>query len=110
MTDDPSQIHRYDLGEIWYDNTGLPFVYALWMGRKECCSEDAFIEFIEILDSAKDYAKNHFQEIASDMPDKDNMIIDDPITYWKKISFDLDKGHTEGLKLFDRLIKEQGLL
>jgi chorismate dehydratase len=110
ITDDPSHIHIYDLGEIWYGNTGLPFVYALWMGRKECCSEETFIEFIEILDGAKNFAKIHFQEIASDMPDKNIMAIDDLIAYWKNISYDLNEDHREGLTLFDRLIKEEGLL
>jgi len=25
---------RYDLGEIWTDHTGLPFVYATWVSNK----------------------------------------------------------------------------
>jgi chorismate dehydratase len=110
ITEDPSHIHVYDLGEIWFRNTGLPFVYALWMGRKECCSEEAFIEFIERLDGAKKHAKDHFRDIASEMTKKQSMIIDDPVAYWNIISYDLNEDHKEGLKLFDRLIKEQGLL
>lgn len=110
ITEGSPHIHVYDLGELWYRNTELPFVYALWMGRKECCSEEVFIEFIEILDSAKNHARDHFRDIASDMPDRHSMIVDDPVAYWKNISYDLNEDHKEGLKLFDRLVKEQGLL
>jgi cyclic dehypoxanthinyl futalosine synthase len=27
--------HVYDLGQEWYDQVGLPFVYAVWAGRSE---------------------------------------------------------------------------
>ena len=28
-------LNIYDLGELWHTYTGLPFVYALWLIRKE---------------------------------------------------------------------------
>jgi chorismate dehydratase len=31
--------HITDLGEVWYDRTGLPFVYSVWMVRKALPSE-----------------------------------------------------------------------
>ena len=34
--------HRYDLGEEWHTMTGLPFVFARWMARKEL-SEDEML-------------------------------------------------------------------
>ena len=34
--------HRYDLGEEWHAMTGLPFVFARWMARKEL-SEDEML-------------------------------------------------------------------
>jgi chorismate dehydratase len=34
--------HRYDLGEEWHTMTGLPFVFARWMARKEI-SEDEML-------------------------------------------------------------------
>ncbi len=30
----PDYPHRYDLGEVWYDWTGLPFVFAMWAVQK----------------------------------------------------------------------------
>ncbi len=34
--------HRYDLGEEWHAMTGLPFVFARWMARREL-SEDEML-------------------------------------------------------------------
>ncbi|MBF0259189.1 MAG: menaquinone biosynthesis protein [Desulfamplus sp.] len=28
--------YRMDLGKLWHDSTGMPFVFALWVVRKEC--------------------------------------------------------------------------
>ena len=35
--------HRYDLGEEWHAMTGLPFVFARWMARKELSEEDTLL-------------------------------------------------------------------
>ena len=32
--------YSLDLGEVWYKYTGLPFVYACWVARKEGCLGD----------------------------------------------------------------------
>ena len=29
----------YDLGELWHKYTGLPFTYALWIYKKDCCKK-----------------------------------------------------------------------
>lgn len=110
VTDHSSPVSLYDLGEIWYRNTGLPFVFALWIGRKECCSEEDFLEFIDILNRAKEFAKENFYNIALDTAEKGIMSVDDLTSYWKNISYDLNDEHKEGMKLFDRYLKEEGLL
>jgi chorismate dehydratase len=30
----------WDLGQKWFEHTGLPFVFAMWVGRAECNTED----------------------------------------------------------------------
>jgi chorismate dehydratase len=37
VTDSPPAVrypHQLDLGEVWHEMTGLPFVYAMWMARR----------------------------------------------------------------------------
>ena len=35
--------HRYDLGEEWHAMTGLPFVFARWMARKEMSDDEMLL-------------------------------------------------------------------
>ena len=35
--------HRYDLGEEWHAMTGLPFVFARWMARKELTEDEMLL-------------------------------------------------------------------
>ena len=35
--------HRYDLGEEWHAMTGLPFVFARWMARKELSDDEMLL-------------------------------------------------------------------
>ena len=35
--------HRYDLGEEWFQWTGLPFVYFRWVARKDMDPKDALL-------------------------------------------------------------------
>src|SRR6266852_5374370 len=37
--------HVYDLGREWTEMTGLPFVFAVWAGRKDCITEPVIAAF-----------------------------------------------------------------
>lgn len=102
----------YDLGELWYEFTGLPFVFALWLLR-----EDAFIEspkevhlLHERLVSSKRTAVENFAEIALTL--KQNVWTNSSflIKYWGDISYDLTEKHIEGLKLFYRYAAACGFI
>jgi chorismate dehydratase len=56
----------YDLGDLWYRNTGLPFVFALWIVRKDCDKEKAgsLKKFIHDLNKAKGLAMQNLDMIA----------------------------------------------
>lgn len=34
LAEDRGEIPRWDLGEVWFEETGLPFVFAVWLGRE----------------------------------------------------------------------------
>lgn len=100
----------YDLGDLWYKNTGLPFVFALWMGVRERFESGAFAGFVDMLDSAKRFAVGNFDAIARDNPYAGIMSAEELISYWKNISYDLDEGHKKGLNLFKEYLTEEGIL
>ena len=111
-------IHIFDLGELWYRNTGLPFVFALWIARKDCFSEKAELlkTFIRDLHKAKDLALQNLDKIARELKplllsrQAVNITEEDLISFWKGISYDLTEEHKRGLELFRKYSEELGLL
>ncbi|MDI6890549.1 MAG: menaquinone biosynthesis protein [Thermodesulfovibrionales bacterium] len=115
---DPSPIYIYDLGDLWYRNTGLPFVFALWIVRKGCFTEKAELlkRFIHDLNKAKGLAMENLDKIAQALRplllSRYSLIIteEELIPYWKGISYDFREEHERGLELFRQYSEELGLL
>ncbi len=102
----------YDLGDLWYRHTGLPFTFALWIVRKGCCAEepDHFERFRNDLDAAKVAALRNLGEIAAASPLRGLLSERELVTYWQGISYDFNEEHKRGFDLFRRYAGELGLL
>lgn len=102
----------YDLGELWYEFTGLPFVFALWLLREDALigSAEAVRLIHEKLVCSKHKAVENFAGIAAVL--KQNIWTNSEflINYWSVISYDLTKKHIEGLQLFYRYAAECGFI
>jgi len=96
-------LYIYDLGDLWFKYTGLPFVFALWIVRKDVLPQK--MELVRKLASgllkAKKNAPEKFSSIAKQAPQKKWMAEKDLVKYWKCISYDFTEKHMEGLKLFE---------
>lgn len=111
-------IYIYDLGDVWYKNTGLPFVFALWIVRKDSAFKKAQLvrRFIYDLGKAKELALKNLGKIAQALRPvllshySLNLTEDELISYWKRISYDFDERHEKGLELFRKYSGELGLL
>lgn len=101
----------YDLGDVWYKHTGLPFTFALWISRKACSAEkrELYNKFIDDLDRAKTSALSSLDTIAASSPLRDTLSEEYLISYWKGMSFDFTQEHKKGLELFLTYTKELGL-
>ena len=104
----------YDLGEIWYQKTGLPFVFALWIARAEVYEKEGYRDllnsFIKDLDSAKNTALKNLDTIVSHSPMKAFMSGHDILAYWNKLDYELTDEHKKGLELFRQYLKELAYL
>lgn len=97
----------YDLGEIWYQHTGLPFVFALWIVRRDISDKQELLnKFVNDLNRAKEIALKKLIEIAQHSPMKEYMSEHEIVSYWNKIDYELTAEHREGLELFKKYIKE----
>lgn len=97
----------YDLGEIWYRQTGLPFVFALWIMRNNMPDKKELIDKFKLdLDRAKEAALKKLPDIARHAPIRSFMSEEEILAYWKKLDYELSPEHLKGLALFDRYRKE----
>ncbi len=106
------KLYMYDLGDIWYKNTGLPFVFALWIARNDWRRKEPalFERFRQDLDAAKINALKDLQTIARESSLVNLLSVDEIVSYWKAISYELDDEHKKGLELFRKYTEELKLL
>ena len=110
---DATGLFVYDLGKLWHDWTGLPFVFALWLcGRK--AADERYAEVARLardLVRVKEGVDEAFEAIAQESPEAGWMGRERLVTYWRdNISYDLGQRHLDGLTLFYRYCTELGLL
>jgi len=108
-----SNMFVYDLGELWFDWTGEPFVFALWMTTREKFKihGDELKRLSHQLQHAKAYAKTHLEQIVGKTTERGWMEPELLLEYWRNnICYDLTELHLAGLKRYFRLAVEVGLI
>ena len=97
----------YDLANEWKKFTGLPFVFAVWMGH---CGSSLYGWHTEFAHSL-DFGLAHIDDIAAEYGPKLG------ITPWavkvyltQNIDYSLDEENLQGLKLFYKLAREAGII
>ncbi len=96
----------YDLADLWYEFTGFPFVFALFIIRKDSYekNKDEFKILYEYLIKAKDKAVLNFKEVLKPvMADNFYNFItgEELLDYWTScLSFDLGENEINGYKLY----------
>jgi len=102
----------YDLGTLWYKFTSLPFVFALWILRKEVADKypREVAGLVSSLIEAKIIARGSLDSHADKCGYMEWMGHDQLVDYWRAISYDLSSTHLESLKLFYSYAAEIGIL
>ena len=108
----PGACRVYDLGELWHDFTGLPFVFALWIARREA-ARDKGAELAALgrdLVAAKKLAYDSYAEIAATCSERAWLGTAELVDYWQTISYELTPAHLKGARCFFRHAFEMGLI
>lgn len=106
MSANAEGLHVVDLGEAWHDWTGLPFVWAVWVGKNGLTPQLA-----EQLRSAKDYGVRNVDEIASGAAHELGWDFEKCRDYLHHaIDFDLGDRHLQGLALFAEKCRQHGFV
>jgi chorismate dehydratase len=101
----------YDLGELWYSWTGLPFVFALWLCRIEVADAVELKILADRLVQAKERVPEFLEHIVMKAKEAAWMGHDRLLAYWRdNISYQLDEHSQAGLMLYYAKCCECGLI
>ncbi len=104
---DDTGLKTLDLGQAWRRLTGLPFVYAVWLGKPELLSP----ELTQALETAKEWGKSQFDVIAQEQAAHLGCSEEMCRHYLADVmDYNLGEEHQEALALFGAKAYAQGLL
>lgn len=97
----------FDLGAVWTEMSGLPFVFAVWAGWPGAFDHERGV----LLLAAKEYGKAHLPEIAV----QESRALSLPLELCQAylggaIQYDVGERELEGLRCFVELAQRHGLL
>jgi chorismate dehydratase len=98
-------VTKIDLGAEWKAMTGLPFVYAMWVGRAGAATADQ----CRALQAARDRGVAHLPEIARAVGGGNPEVERRSLVYLRDyLKYGLGPAEVEGLRLFHALAAEIG--
>ncbi|HEY0868103.1 MAG TPA: menaquinone biosynthesis protein [Fimbriimonas sp.] len=102
----PHDLYILDLGREWRDLTGLPFVWAAWIGRDGLVPALAY----ELAEAAR-YGQRHFDEVVRHAEEETGFTYEECEHYLGQImDYRLDRRHLAGLAEFSRRLLAHGLI
>ncbi len=97
----------YDLGAGWLNLTGLPFVYACWLGRKDRLTT----AHVDALNESKKWGSTRLYEIASHWAKQLSVPFDRALDYLVNVmDYSLPPEHIEAAKLFQNKCHNHDLI
>lgn len=107
MLADSRGLETLDLGKAWRKLTGLPFTYAVWLGRPENVTPD----LISALQTAKEYGLTQLDEIAGEEAERLGCPSAVCYDYLANVmDYDLADEHYQALALFKEKAHAHGLV
>jgi chorismate dehydratase len=102
-----SAMRKLDLGALWTQTTGLPFVYAVWAGWPDALTPAD----VALLNLARDLGVTHSDEVARAYYPTDPVRQAVARRYLRdNIHYALNDDELEGLRTFYRYAAEEGLV
>ncbi len=109
--DPPGDLFVMDLAQEWSNMTALPFVFALWIVRRDLESEQKTLLrnlARELLD-ARHKVCSMYSELCSRYPDKD-FSPEQIRNYWQMMDYGLESRHKAGLTAFGSYLSLMGAI
>jgi chorismate dehydratase len=103
----PRGVEKIDLGGEWNAMTGLPFVYAMWVGRPDAATPSQ----CRALQQARDQGLTRLDDIAREVSGGDRDLERRSFLYLRdNLKFSLGEREAAGLRRFHELAADLGLV
>ena len=103
----PRYPHVYDLGAMWKEWTGLPFVFAVWVARRSTPVKAALGVHAALIES-RDWGLAHLPELARQASEKTGVAEERCSEYLTGLDYGLSYPHLAGLTTFFGRLVERG--
>ena len=101
------RLRKIDLGAEWKAMTGLPFVYAMWVGRPGAATPAQ----CRALGAARDRGLGHLADIAREVSGGDAEVARRSLVYLRdNLKYDLGPAEASGLRKFHELAVDVGVM
>lgn len=102
--------HVYDLGLLWHEFTGLPFVFALWqVNYKKNIDKELSVLYHSLMES-KRYGLGRLPELAAGHAGRFGLPEGLLLDYWRTFSYDLGDDEQRGLLAFYGYAADLGVI
>lgn len=98
--------YRFDLGEVWFRATGLPFAFAVWQASGGSPGQLSALR--ETLVASRAWFERHQERLAREYSARFKLPARLLAEYWGSLEYQLDDTMVEGLRTFYRLAREIG--
>jgi chorismate dehydratase len=99
--------HVYDLGQVWKDWTGQPFVFAVWVAQRSTDVKEALIAHAGLI-ASRNWGLSHLSELATQAHDATGVKKEVCAEYLSGLDYGLSYSHLAGLTEFYRRLVERG--
>ncbi len=108
----PQYPYVYDLGQIWMNWTGLPFIFGVWVVQKKAVSRksEKILKGCHQLLAAKDWGKSNLNFFADKIEKQGILTRTELISYFNGLVYDLGTREKEGLNHFFEYLNLEGFI
>ena len=99
--------HVYDLGQMWKEWTGQPFVFAVWVAQRSTDVKEALIAHAGLI-ASRNWGLRHLPELAEQAHQATGVKRDVCARYLSGLDYGLSYPHLAGLTEFYRRLVERG--
>jgi chorismate dehydratase len=99
--------YAYDLGQVWKEWTGQPFVFAVWVAQRSTDVKAALVAHAGLI-ASRNWGLQHLEELAQQAHASTGVALEVCAEYLSGLDYGLSYPHLAGLTEFYRRLVERG--